>query len=701
MAIKNFWILDSIAAGGGDHGAMQEDGIAPATALFPSSTGWNVGSITTTNAYADMDRGVSVARGALDATFGWRATAPNNAPNGTRGNAFRTPSPLTGNFAAGNWTLNMIMRSNSGTAQRGAIRASIWRGPNADGTGAVQVGTVAESAATVAPSTTNTTPHTVTLAPGAFTLNNEYLFFVITWRITVAGTANANNWIFSLGSGVVTADFTAVTPTVTVNPTGYAETHAYGLPTINNVPPLQTVSMTGHYEGGGAFGLPAYLMRSNQSGYAEVNEFGSTSFRLRPAMSGYLEPEGFGSPSVRLTTAVLGHDEVDAVGSPTILLAGWSVLTEWDASPETDLSHYNVYRSMDFDGPYTRIATNVTETSYLDETVATNTIYWYYSTAVDFAGNESPPSAKSEARVNLSLMEVRPEGLAPAAAYGAPAIKMSSFPHGVAHGRSMGIFQSALRVGLSGYLEAEDFGVPAVIMRAAPLGFPSSGGAFGSPAVRIAAFITGYQETEGFGEPEVRIPPPVMTVSMLGYGETEAFGLPTIIPRITINMTGLGPAPAYGALVARLLTTPDPLLGVSGYGEASIRLSAVLGGYRETRDTGVPGILIRANLEGLANHEPGYGAPAYYLWVVPEGYLEEEGFGSFGVSGDINVPIWKPKPDDNRLQIIRPSGDLQQLVRATGRLVILEVPTGKLSKEGPGLSRVRKLEVPSGTVRED
>ncbi|HEY6659796.1 MAG TPA: hypothetical protein VI031_01595 [Pyrinomonadaceae bacterium] len=66
------------------------------------------------------------------------------------------------------------------------------------------------------------------------------------------------------------------------------------------------------------------------------------------------------------------------------------------ANKETDIAGYNIYRSTDPDLPkanWTRLnQTLLTRTTYQDDNIEPGKTYYYYVTAVDKAGNVSPPS---------------------------------------------------------------------------------------------------------------------------------------------------------------------------------------------------------------------------------------------------------------------------------------------------------------------
>jgi predicted phage tail protein len=66
------------------------------------------------------------------------------------------------------------------------------------------------------------------------------------------------------------------------------------------------------------------------------------------------------------------------------------------ANKETDIAGYNIYRSIDPDLPkqnWTKLNQSLlTRTTYQDDKVESGKTYYYYITAVDKAGNVSPPS---------------------------------------------------------------------------------------------------------------------------------------------------------------------------------------------------------------------------------------------------------------------------------------------------------------------
>ena len=66
---------------------------------------------------------------------------------------------------------------------------------------------------------------------------------------------------------------------------------------------------------------------------------------------------------------------------------------------DVDLAHYRVYRSVDRGAPERLAELPVAQTSFRDETLTAGAAARYTVTAVDSAGNESPPSTASAAQL--------------------------------------------------------------------------------------------------------------------------------------------------------------------------------------------------------------------------------------------------------------------------------------------------------------
>ena len=77
----------------------------------------------------------------------------------------------------------------------------------------------------------------------------------------------------------------------------------------------------------------------------------------------------------------------------------------WNANDETDIDHYNVYRSTTSGGPYDLIASPTTN-SYSDTGLTASTTYYYVVSAVDVSGNEG--EASDEASGTTSADDLGP-----------------------------------------------------------------------------------------------------------------------------------------------------------------------------------------------------------------------------------------------------------------------------------------------------
>jgi len=85
-----------------------------------------------------------------------------------------------------------------------------------------------------------------------------------------------------------------------------------------------------------------------------------------------------------------------APGTPSIAPAPGRLSLFFPANPEPDIAGYNIYRSTDPDLPkdrWTKLTpATITRTTFQDENVESGKRYYYYLTAIDQAGNVSPPS---------------------------------------------------------------------------------------------------------------------------------------------------------------------------------------------------------------------------------------------------------------------------------------------------------------------
>lgn len=85
---------------------------------------------------------------------------------------------------------------------------------------------------------------------------------------------------------------------------------------------------------------------------------------------------------------------------PTVL-SGQSMILSWTPSPESDISHYVVYRDT-IPGTFKAYASVPAENaSFTDSGVEPNHTYFYKMTAVDFSGNESSATVELSATAGI------------------------------------------------------------------------------------------------------------------------------------------------------------------------------------------------------------------------------------------------------------------------------------------------------------
>jgi hypothetical protein len=171
--------------------------------------GWVVGTGSTNSAH--MDAGTTVPSANFTST-----TPPDGTLDGTTGDGFRTTSTYTGNFAAAAWTFNFVVVgvTQAATAD-GRVVYRLFRGANADGSGATQITSAQQQASVVTDLTTTAQTSTHSLSPGAITVTNEYLFVQVAWLRTGAGGHTTTDVIFRWGNTGTRVISAAFTPTAT------------------------------------------------------------------------------------------------------------------------------------------------------------------------------------------------------------------------------------------------------------------------------------------------------------------------------------------------------------------------------------------------------------------------------------------------------------------------------------------------------
>jgi acetyl esterase/lipase len=120
------------------------------------------------------------------------------------------------------------------------------------------------------------------------------------------------------------------------------------------------------------------------------HETGVNSFTVRVDAAG-------GSDTAILEITVEFVPDTTPPDPPTGLHASiqnGAVSLRWNDNTEADLASYSIYRRTVAGSTANPIATNLMSSAYLDETVTTETTYYYVATAVDTSGNESVFSAE-------------------------------------------------------------------------------------------------------------------------------------------------------------------------------------------------------------------------------------------------------------------------------------------------------------------
>jgi hypothetical protein len=157
-------------------------------------------------------------------------------------------------------------------------------------------------------------------------------------------------------------------------------------------------------------------------------------------------------------TLVAGSDPgAPAAPSGLAAIAGdGSVWLDWNDSTEPDLDSYSVYRSTTQGTNYSVLATNLTSSAHVDNTVTNGTTYYYVVTATDTGTNESAASAEVSAMPQTdNTPPAVPGGLVASAGDGWVKLDWNSNSesdfgtYSVYRSTTSGSYSSALATGLS------------------------------------------------------------------------------------------------------------------------------------------------------------------------------------------------------------------------------------------------------------
>ncbi len=193
MAGKTFYLINAKATGA-NHMKLQVGGSAPATAT--TGTGWTAGTTQPTK-YALM--AALVERTA--ANFG-ASVLPAAAPDNTLGDCWRSESPLTGVFEAGDWTMHFpVIAVSNQSGQDGRIRVRVWKSASATGSGATELTGATQLCALVTDLLLTVQQDSwCTWSAPAVSMESEYLFIQVAWELTGAGTGSQTDILFRVGS---------------------------------------------------------------------------------------------------------------------------------------------------------------------------------------------------------------------------------------------------------------------------------------------------------------------------------------------------------------------------------------------------------------------------------------------------------------------------------------------------------------------
>jgi len=205
VATKTFYVLATTGTSPDWCGSLQEGGSAPTGAN--SLYGWQVAKTAANNFFRGRLGATGMSATTQGTSFLDSQTGPQlgtGSGNTTASDFFNSPVAYTGTFAAGNWTFAWNFRSSAAT-HSGQIRMRVWASTSDTGASAREL-TSATQAGTIITlnSTTADFNSSITWNAPSITLNNEFLFFEVEWKVTTQGTSNSCSSLFRIGTSSIT-----------------------------------------------------------------------------------------------------------------------------------------------------------------------------------------------------------------------------------------------------------------------------------------------------------------------------------------------------------------------------------------------------------------------------------------------------------------------------------------------------------------
>jgi len=208
MATKTLYFLATAAASPDWNGSIQDGGSAPTAAN--TGFGWGPAKNAVTSPYYKARLGasatVTTANAASQIASATGPTVGTGATNTTAGDTFSSPTPYTGTFAAGAWTISPMLRAGVAGCI-GHLNMRVWASTAVDASSGVREltsGSLVGTAVTLSTSADVNGMGTTGWSPGAITLNNEYIFFQFEWQETTAGSSNTDTVFFRVGTALIT-----------------------------------------------------------------------------------------------------------------------------------------------------------------------------------------------------------------------------------------------------------------------------------------------------------------------------------------------------------------------------------------------------------------------------------------------------------------------------------------------------------------